>query len=361
MSELKIATFNLEWMISIFGGLWKDWQSPTIPVSFPSKNFGGIKLEAIADVPALCERIAGVIRDINAQIIGIEEGPPLKEQLEVFVQRFLSDEYVIYHSNAKMQSICALVHRSISNHVTAFDPNSQETKLLRSEIPYYIWGDIDASTQKHHKFDRIPLVLSFHPEVDKELKIVIVHTKSKYSLLKTAEQWVTRDPAAIRDALDAREALSAEVMCLRGYLDKELEPPNGNTSLVVIGDFNDGPFAELIEREFLIHNIIDELAGSLLLPMHYFRHAMTPDILASAASTCFPDPLQNGLIVEELIDHILISPGIWQEKAAFNLKPGSCQVEINAYNNHNDDIGLVRERGLRPSDHKPVSAIFTYG
>ena len=81
MSELMIATFNVEWMISIFGGLWKPWQSPHIPDTFPGKYFGKIWLEPIEDVPALCERIADVIRDIDAQIIGIQEGPPLQEQL----------------------------------------------------------------------------------------------------------------------------------------------------------------------------------------------------------------------------------------------------------------------------------------
>lgn len=115
MSELKIATFNTEWMISIFGGLWNDWQPPTIPDAFPGKNFGGIYLDPIDDVPALCRRIAGVIRDTGAQIIGIEEGPPLQAQMEVFVQRFLDDEYAVHHSNVKSQSICALVRRDIAD------------------------------------------------------------------------------------------------------------------------------------------------------------------------------------------------------------------------------------------------------
>lgn len=360
MKEIKIATFNVEWMYSIFGGLWKNWQSPYIPVDFPGKKIGGIYLEPIVDVPALCNRIAGVIRDIDAKIIGIEEGPPLKEQMETFVERFLNDDYVVHYSNARSQSICALVHRSISEDVTAFAPNSQETKVFRSKTPYYTWGDITKEDQKFHKFHRIPLVLTFQPEAGKELRIIIVHTKSKYSKLKSREQWDNRDREAIMDALDARQALSAETVCLRVYLNSLLESPHQNRSIVVMGDFNDGPFAELMEREFLIHNIIDELAGSLLSPMSHFQHAMTPDILSNSSTTSFPDPLENGQVVEEMIDHILISPGIWQETALFNLKPVSCHVENNAYDNHYADNGLVRKRGLRPSDHKPVSAIFTY-
>jgi endonuclease/exonuclease/phosphatase family metal-dependent hydrolase len=360
MPELKIATFNTEWMISIFGAQWKEWQSPYIPQSFPGKKLGGVKLDPIADVPALCERIAGVICDVGAQIIGIEEAPPLKEQMEVFVQRFLNDDYVVHHSNARNQSICALVHCSISDKVTSLDPAGEETKVFRMKIPYYTWGGISGDEQKKHKFDRTPLVLDFRPEAGKELRIIVVHTKSKYSLLKTKEQWDNRDREAILDALDARQALSAEVMCLRRYLDVQLEPPNENKNIVVMGDFNDGPFADLMEEEFLIHNIIDELAGTLLQPQRHFRHAMQPEVLATAATTRFPDPLQNGQIVEELIDHILVSPGIWLGKSSVALKDGSCQVETQAYEDHNDDHGPVRQRGLRPSDHKPVSAVFTY-
>jgi endonuclease/exonuclease/phosphatase family metal-dependent hydrolase len=360
MPEIKIAAFNVEWMISIFGGLWQGCQNPYIPAHFSGKNIGGIWLDPIDDVPALCERIAGIIQDVGAQIIGIEEGPPLKEQMEVFVQRFLNDAYVVHHSNSKMQSICALVHRSITDQVTAFAPDDLETENFRSKVPYYKWGNIAVDERKFHKFDRLPLVLNFQPEGNKELKMVVVHTKSKYSKLKTREQWESRDREAILDALDAREALSAEVLCLRRYLDKQLAPPMDDRSIIVMGDFNDGPFADLLESEFLIHNIIDELAGSMLQPMCHFRHAMAPDVLATAATTRFPDPLNEGKIAEELIDHILVSPGIWQGKAVFQLKPGSCRVETDAYNKHNQDVGPVRERCLRPSDHMPVSAIFIY-
>ena len=202
-------------------------------------------------------------------------------------------------------------------------------------------------------------MLSFCPAAGKELKIVVVHTKSKVSLLKTREQWENREREAILDALLAREKLSAEMMCLRGYLDAQLAPDE-NRALVVMGDFNDGPFAELMEREFLIHNIVDELAGSLLLPMRHFRHAMTPEVLGTAATTHFPDPLENGQIVEELIDHILVSPGIWQGKTLFALMDGSCQVETQAYADHCAASGAESQRGLRPSDHKPVSAVFVY-
>jgi endonuclease/exonuclease/phosphatase family metal-dependent hydrolase len=359
MSEIKIATFNVEWMVSIFGGLWKKWQSPDIPDTFPGGKLGDIDLEPIDDVPALCDRIAGTIRATGAQIIGMQEGPPLKEQLEVFVERFLGNEYVVHHSNEKWQSICALVHRDISDQVVSFAHDSAETKLLRAKIGFYPWGAVTMDRRMTHKFDRVPLLLSYRPAAGQELLLVVVHSKSKFSLLKTLEQWLNRDEEAILDALLAREKLSVEMQCLRAYFSAELAV-DGDRAIVAMGDFNDGPFAELMEREFLIHNIVDELAGSLLEPMRRFRHAMAPEVLATAATTRFADPLENGKIVEELIDHVLIGPSIWQERAPFRLKSDSCRVELAAFENHDDDVGPIRKRGLRPSDHKPVSAIFTF-
>lgn len=359
MAQLKIATFNIEWMISLFGGVWTQWDG-TIPATFPGKSLGGIRLAPIADVPALCERIAGVIREVGAKILAIQEGPPRQDQMELFVQEFLDDDYVVHSSNARNQSLHTLVHRSLAPRVTSFAHDGPETVLLRSAIPFYPWGTIGVDDQKKHKYDRRPLVLTFQPSAGKKLRIINVHTKSKFSKLKTPQQWYDREPEAITDALLARQKLSAEVYRLREFLVHDLGPGNDPpNATVVLGDFNDGAYAELIEREFLIHNIIDELVGSFLEPDTFFRHAMTPKVIGESSTVSFPDPLEGGQIVEELIDHIVVSPGIWQAAAPFKLKSGSCKVELQAFKQF-DDTDAARRRGDRPSDHRPVSAVIEY-
>ena len=363
MSQIKIATFNCEWMVSIFGAQWKAWVPPTIPDTFPGKKLGQIELEPIENVPELCTRIAGVIRESGAQIIGIQEGPPRKDQMEAFVDRFLGGEYLVFHSNENWQSIHALVHRSLKDQVTAWEPEMPPLNKRWSSIPYYPWGLIGADERKNHRFDRDPLLLSFKPGEGKELKIMILHTKSKYSKLKTKEQWELREREAILDALTARAKLSAEIYRVRRFLNKQFEQVSEGgkpLSIIVMGDLNDGPYAELIEEEFLIHNIVDELIGTLLDPQCYFTHAMKPDRLQTAATTRFPDPLQNGQIVGELIDHMLLSPGIWRGRGDFRLKSDSCRVEEKAYEKYFADTGPIRKRHLRPSDHQPVSAVFKY-
>jgi hypothetical protein len=89
------------------------------------------------------------------------------------------------------------------------------------------------------------------------------------------------------------------------------------------------------------------------------HHAMTPEVLATAKTVRFPDPLQGGAMTEELIDHILVSPSIADGNGAFRLKADSCQVETAAYDHFNNDAN-DNDRGLRPSDHKPVSAVIKY-
>jgi endonuclease/exonuclease/phosphatase family metal-dependent hydrolase len=360
MPNVKVATFNVEWLVSAFGARWKKWpDDPTIVQSFPGAKLGDIELEPIADVPAMCRRLAGVIRGTQAKIIGIQEAPPLKEQMELFVRDFLSDDYAVFYSNQQWQSICALVHKSVAVRVTAWLPVLPQLSSYWNRLPFYPWGAIAADKRKLHHFARKPLLLSYRPKQGKELKVMILHTKSKYSKLKTAQQWQDRDPDAILDALAARAKLSAEAFRVRKFLNACLDS-DSSLPIVLMGDLNDGPFAELIEQEFLQHNIVDEFVGSILAPQSYFRHAMAPAVLQSASTTRFPDPLENGAIVQELIDHLLISPSIAQGTGAFTLKAGSCKVETQAYEKYFDAVGGDAQRGLRPSDHRPVSAVFEW-
>lgn len=359
MANVKIATFNIEWMFSIFNGDWTDWDG-TIPNAFSGKNLGPIKLEPVEDVKELCKRIADTISSTNALIIGVQEGPPLKEQMELFVRENLGDDYKVFVSNSRSQTIHALVHKSIADKVTARDPNSEEVKKLWNDIPFQPWGTIAREERRLQDFYRRPLMLTFAPEDGKELEILVVHTKSKISALKTAEQWAERDPDAVRDALLSRQKLTAEISRLREYVETQLQAPNEDLCILVMGDFNDGPLAEDLEKEFLIHNIIDEMIGSIMHPKVVFRHGMSPECIAVSHSTEFRNPLKNDKLTEELIDHIMISPGIWSGGGAFSIVADSCKVEDGAYETHFDPNSGLEKRHLRPSDHRPVSIELSY-
>lgn len=363
MAQLKVCTYNLEWMTSFFGARRDaDWLADrTIPSSFPGKSAGSIKLSPISDVHGLCQRIAAGIQAIDADVLFVEEGPPLEEQMALFVKTFLDDEYVVHRSNRADQAVHALVRKSLAQKVKPWLPPGSTVAKLWRNVPYYPWGAIAPADRKSHSLARYPLILRAKLAAGQDLILGGVHTKSKFSLLKTKKQWDERasNPEPVLDALGSRQKLSAEVARLREVLSSIVAVGPEQASAVVVGDFNDGPFKDLMENEFLIKSILDELVGSFLDPNTYFKHAMDPAVLSSASTTRFPDPLQGGQVVGELIDHVLVSPAIWSGLGAYGLKAGSCQVEEAAW-----QMGVVgnpeSSRDSRPSDHKPVSVVLQW-
>jgi endonuclease/exonuclease/phosphatase family metal-dependent hydrolase len=354
MPQLKVATFNVEWMISLFVE-----KQPKLRATFPGKQLGPIRLAPIADVPGLANRIAGVIRDINPDILGIQEGPPLKSQLERFVADYLNGDYVVLTSNSKNQTVHALIRQPLANGVRQLAPGDPEMARLTGTFSYYPWQGFRKEDRKRHRFDRVPLVFEQALPGGTAVTFIVVHTKSKISKLKTKKQWEDRNPTAVLSALDSRQKLSAEVAQLRRFVDERLAKAGPDAPLIVLGDFNDGPFRDVMEEEFLLHGIVDELVGTVLEPDKHLWHAMKPDLLRTAGTTRFQDPLNEGKIVVELIDHILVSAGIRTQQAGLALMDGSCVVERAAFDKYDDDQHND-DRGLRPSDHVPVSAVFAH-
>lgn len=358
MPSIKVATFNIEWMIALFGAPRDaDWlANPSIPESFAGGKRGGITFAPIPDVPALCRRIAATIEAIDADVLLVQEGPPLKEQMELFVERFLGGAYAVHRSNRSDQAIHALVRTSLSDRVQPWLPPGSTVASLWRQIPYYDWGTVGTSDRKLHRMAREPLLLKCELADGKNLILCGVHTKSKFSKLKSLAQWVGRDahPEPVLNALTTRQRISAEIARLRSVLAQVAGSGSELGHVVALGDFNDGPFADLMEAEFLVHNILDELVGSFLVPNTYFKHAMAPERLSTAATTRFRDPLKGGQIVEELIDHVLVSPGIWSGEGKFAVT--GCMVEATAWE-ESVDAADPDQRQNRPSDHKPVSVM----
>lgn len=353
MARIKLATFNAEWMWSLFGATANSSWDGEIPAAFPGATKGVLRLAPIADVPRLCRRIAGTLKAVNADILAIQEGPPLKAQMELFVRRFLDDAYEVFQSNPSQQSVYLLVRRGRFAEAVTWLPAGATAKALWTDIPFYPWGAIGTAQRKAHDFDRHPLLVRVTPAGAPPLLVCAVHTKSKYSRLKSWDQWVKRERAAVLDALNARQKLSAEVRRLHTVLAQALRGSD-MPYIVLLGDLNDGPYADLMEQEFLVHSILDELVGSFLLPDTHFRHALEPQTLAGAASTAFPDPFSEGRMVEELIDHILVSPAIWGRKGGYRIVANSGRVEDKAWAKQVASGG-EGGRDSRPSDHKPVS------
>jgi len=103
---------------------------------------------------------------------------------------------------------------------------------------------------------------------------------------------------------------------------------------MLIGDFNDGPFADEIEAEYLLYNIVDELRGSFLEPAKLLTHAMDAQTQAAAWTVEFPDPMKEGQSSTELVDHILVTPSLVSGTGYLQLRLGSSVVETPACDLH---------------------------
>lgn len=359
MGQLTVASFNIEWMVSLFGARWRDWDG-TIPSTFRGRRLGEIRLEPIEDTVDLARRIGATITALEADIVCIQEGPPRRDQLQLFADRFLGGDYTAFVSNSRWQTIGALVRNRWVDDVAARDSNTAESRALWGGIGFYPWGRIALEERVSHSLYRRPLYLRVALPNGTALQILNLHTKSKWSALQRPEQWEEREEAAVRDALLSRQKLSAEVSRIREFSQAILHDESDSDHLVLLGDLNDGPLAEELEREFLIHNIIDELVGSVVEPQTLMRHAMSSEALRHAHTTEFRNPLRSGALTRELLDHVLISPALAACGGDVRLRPGSCVVNDEAYDANVDADRGADVRQLRPSDHRPVSAVFEF-
>lgn len=361
--DVRITTFNIEWMVSIFGGRWADWDG-TIPDSFAGRSLGDIRLEEIPDVPGLVARITGVIDAIDPDILCVQEGPPRQDQMQAFVDRFLDGRFDVVTANSQWQANHVLIRKDLGLDFTADDPKDRETIERWSGGPYYPWGLIGLEDRKAQRFHRQPVRLLLSEDGSDPdaptLELISLHTKSKFSKLRTRAQWEARDREAVIDALTVRQKLSAEIGILRRHITERIDATDDDHAILVLGDLNDGPTADLLEGEFLLHNIIDQLVGTILRPEVRMRHAMTDAALQSSATTRFHNPLKDGALTEELIDHMLLSEGLQTGRSGIVFRPGTCQVARPEWEAQNDEADDQDIRQLRPSDHLPVSGIVAF-
>lgn len=87
-------------MVLLCGGNWKYWEVPGLPASFPGGRAGIVFQPANADLPALCRRIAGTIRELRARVICLRQSPPRRQHIEAFVAHYLGGQCVVHTSNA---------------------------------------------------------------------------------------------------------------------------------------------------------------------------------------------------------------------------------------------------------------------
>jgi len=341
--NVKITTFNIEWMNDFFHA-----GEPRFRGSHKKSQYSG---PSINSVPTLCSRIQSTIRQVNPDVLGIVEGPRLQSQMEEFVRKYLNDEYsVVASPSERAQRPYLLVKRNMGMSVRTLHEEPRFGEMVK-RWQFYPWGAYLEKDSKSHGFYRKPLVAEIQSE-ERRITVILLHIKSKHIGLKP-----TDEKTYVEKAILARQKITSEIKKVRDYLDDALlEEITG--SMVVMGDFNDGPGRDLFEEQFMLQNLVDVIQGTLLDPELNIYHVLE-DLKTGAYTLEFDDP-EGGGKKRELIDHILLSPGMFSGTADFLYQKSSGKVEHEAWEkNLGESPDEVRDD--RPSDHRPVSSEIVAG
>lgn len=347
--ELKIATFNVEWMVNLFKN-----GKPELSTKQNKKAPGlGAKPK---DPQGVADRIANVIQEVDADILGICEGPPLKSQMQTFVRQKLDNDYRVYSTEDGAQSVHILVHKRVNGGITFSQvPHSDKIyERLRTVRNYYKFGNV-RDPQKG-RFTRMPVILRLERK-NKVTELMALHTKSKISDLKKAIDWQKKTRDAVISAINSRQKLSIEMNVVRKYIAHALHSQRAD-SVIVMGDLNDGIARDVVDDTYLLHSIVHELRGAFHHEVALMRHVLTPEQLQKKGESWtveFNDPARGGKLTKVLLDHMIFSPRCWEGgKICFH--QGSGKIEHAAFDKYVDNKGKTRDD--RPSDHKPLSGRF---
>lgn len=348
--EIKIATFNVEWMVNLFKNGKPDM------LTKPSKTTPGLGAKP-KDPQGVATRIASVIREVDADITGICEGPPLKSQMETFVREKLGGDYDVYSMEDGPQSVHALVHKRLNTPMTVKQlPRSDKVfERLRTVRTYFKWGDLTIGSKS--RFTRLPVILRLERN-GTATELMVLHTKSKISDLKKSKDWLKKTRPLVISAINSRQKLSMEMNVIRKYIAHRLYSQAAE-SVIVMGDLNDGITRDVVDDTYLLHSIVHELRGAFHHETALMRHVLTPKQLqqkAYAWSVEFNDATSKGKKTRVLLDHMVYSPKCHDGGSVCFVRD-SGQIEHAAFDKHVVKRGKTRDE--RPSDHKPLSARFT--
>ncbi len=330
---MKIVNWNIEWMNRWFSG-------NNDPV------WGSGSLDP--DEARICAgKAAAVITALEPDLLCIQEGPSAIAEMSLFMDEFLSDggehlyDFMI-GADGGAQKLYAL--RRKGGRISTFDrATDAETLALADDWDADVNGDM---LLEGYDFTRLPLVVDVDPVGEAPIRVVILHTKSKF-VNRGRELWrdENRRQEFVVQALEARRRISAEGFRLRTYLDA-LTMDDPDTRVVVTGDWNDGPGRDLFERSYLTHNVADIVLGSTFTPDLIFEAPLITRVPSPALFTArfddFVDEIDDRPL---LLDHFAVSPSLKSHVQGAGIAHEAYEAELD---------GDGSSRTERPSDHRPI-------
>ena len=338
---MRIATYNVEWFTNLFdrrGQLLEDGEW--------SARYNVTRADQLT-------ALGIVFTALDADAVMIIEAPDNNrrhksvDMLEAFAARYQlrTRRALLGYENDTQQEIALLYDPdklSVRHDPLGMpDQPIESTAAPRFDSSYRIDLNIDAR-QDVVKFSKPPLEIAARSAGGTEFRMIGVHIKSK------APHGATTDAQVRRIAIENRRKQLAQCIWLR---ERVLEHLRSGDSLLVMGDFNDGPGLDEYEKLFGRSGVEivlgwDEPHESRLFDPHA-RAAFAKKLAAAPATARFYLDDQ-GCYFSALLDYMMVSPDLRAKGPAWRIwhpfdDPGCYRVSE------------LREALLTASDHFPVT------
>ena len=341
---MRLVDWNIEHMNSWFVPN-SDPTSPALRENYTGGGFGG---GSISDVPALTERVSNILEALDPDVICIQEGAG-EDEVALVLNQLLplpdGNEWSILGGSGGSQKL--IIAARTDREVTSLEL-AEDRLTLGLNAPYVADTDGDGVSEADTTFTRVPLVadVTAHGQA---VRIINCHLKSKFvangdRLFRGTE---AEQREFIRASLRNRRRISAEAFRIRTYLD-DMFSEDSNRLILLTGDLNDGPGFDFFERQFLTHNLVDLIFGSILQPDGRLSHPLIQTGRPRPASAFFDDFIDGIDNKPLLLDHIGLSSALTEWLVIARVADEEFNTEIRS--------NVSNERERLPSDHRPLFA-----
>jgi len=331
---MRLVTYNVEW----FNRLFHDDGSLINDGSWSSRWDVTKERQTAA--------LGQVFQALDADAVMIIEAPDdsprrtTKKALETFAETFglRANTALIGFPNHTQQEIALLYDETA---LTAKHAPGETEKAPRFDTEFRMDVDIDANPDPI-VWSKPPLEVDLTTKTGANLHLIGVHAKSK------APHGASNDAEAMQISIANRRKQLAQCIWLRRRVEDKLAE---DASLIVMGDFNDGPGLDEYEKLFGrsgVEIVLGEGQGTQLFDPHA-RMALGRRIGAQPVTARFKR--KGKPYLQALLDYVMVSPDIrakrpnWQIWHPFD--------HPDCYENLR-----LREALVDASDHFPVAVDF---